>query len=133
MTVLELRERLGKSGLEKQHLREVAIELTRSSPCPCPAHPGLLGVPRHPDTAVRQIMEHLHCFCAGGALLHAALGGEALVQTGQVIPHRYVGAQSRFWPGRRHPFLDDGKRHLGDLIFSGTLFPEDEKTRGIAA
>ncbi|MCU0581640.1 MAG: LPS export ABC transporter permease LptF [Syntrophales bacterium] len=88
MTVLELRERLQKSELEKQHLREVAIELNKklSIPMSCLIF-GLLGVPlgirAHRSVKSRGI--------SLGAIIVTLyymlqLGGEALVQTGKVSP-----------------------------------------------
>jgi lipopolysaccharide export system permease protein len=88
MTVLELKERLEKTNLEKQHLREVAVELNKklSIPMSCLIF-GILGVPlglrAHRSVRSRGI--------ALGAAIVALyymlqLGGEALVQTGKVGP-----------------------------------------------
>lgn len=88
MTVLELRERLRKTELEKQHLREVAIELNKklSIPMSCLIF-GILGVPLG-------IRSHRSVKSRGislGAIIVTLyymlqLGGEALVQTGKVSP-----------------------------------------------
>jgi lipopolysaccharide export system permease protein len=88
MTVLELRERLRKTDLEKQHLREVAIELNKklSIPMSCLIF-GILGLPlgirAHRSVKSRGI--------SIGAIIVAVyymlqLGGEALVQTGKASP-----------------------------------------------
>jgi lipopolysaccharide export system permease protein len=88
MTVLELQEKLHKTGLEKQFLREVAIELNKklSIPMSCLIF-GILGLPlgirAHRSVKSRGI--------AMGAMIVALyymlqLGGEALVQTGKVSP-----------------------------------------------
>ena len=88
MTVLELRERLGKSGLEKQHLREVAIELNKklSMPMSCLIL-GLLGVPLGIRTQRSAKSWSISIAFALVVLYYMLqLGGEALVQTGQVTP-----------------------------------------------
>ena len=88
MTVLELRERLGKSGLEKQHLREVAIELNKklSVPMSCLIL-GLLGVPLGIRTQRSAKSWSISIAFALVVLYYMLqLGGEALVQTGQVTP-----------------------------------------------
>ena len=88
MTVLELRERLGKSGLEKQHLREVAIELNKklSIPMSCLIL-GLLGVPLGIRTQRSAKSWSISIAFALVVLYYMLqLGGEALVQTGQVTP-----------------------------------------------
>jgi lipopolysaccharide export system permease protein len=88
MTVLELRERLGKSGLEKQHLREVAIELNKklSIPMSCLIL-GLLGVPLGIRTHRSAKSWSISIAFALVVLYYMLqLGGEALVQTGQVTP-----------------------------------------------
>jgi lipopolysaccharide export system permease protein len=88
MTVLELRERLGKSGLEKQHLREVAIELNKklSVPMSCLIL-GLLGVPLGIRTHRSAKSWSISIAFALVVLYYMLqLGGEALVQTGQVTP-----------------------------------------------
>jgi lipopolysaccharide export system permease protein len=88
MTVLELRERLREAELEKQHLREVAIELNKklSIPMSCLIF-GILGIPlgirAHRSVKSRGI--------SLGAIIVTLyymlqLGGEALVQTGKVSP-----------------------------------------------
>ena len=88
MTVLELQEKLQKTGLEKQFLREVAIELNKklSIPMSCLIF-GVLGLPlgirAHRSVKSRGI--------SMGAMIVALyymlqLGGEALVQTGKVSP-----------------------------------------------
>ena len=88
MTVLELQEKLQKTGLEKQYVREVAIELNKklSIPMSCLIF-GILGLPlgirAHRSVKSRGI--------SMGAMIVALyymlqLGGEALVQTGQVSP-----------------------------------------------
>ena len=88
MTVLELRERLGKSGLEKQFLREVAIELNKklSIPMSCLIL-GLLGVPLGIRTHRSAKSWSISIAFALVVLYYMLqLGGEALVQTGQVTP-----------------------------------------------
>ena len=88
MTVLELRERLGKSGLEKQLLREVAIELNKklSIPMSCLIL-GLLGVPLGIRTQRSAKSWSISIAFALVVLYYMLqLGGEALVQTGQVTP-----------------------------------------------
>ena len=88
MTVLELRERLGKSGLEKQFLREVAIELNKklSIPMSCLIL-GLLGVPLGIRTQRSAKSWSISIAFALVVLYYMLqLGGEALVQTGQVTP-----------------------------------------------
>ena len=88
MTVLELRERLGKSGLEKQHLREVAIELNKklSMPMSCLIL-GLLGIPLGIRTQRSAKSWSISIAFALVVLYYMLqLGGEALVQTGQVTP-----------------------------------------------
>ena len=88
MTVLELRERLGKSGLEKQHLREVAIELNKklSMPMSCLIL-GLLGVPLGIRTQRSAKSWSISIAFALVVLYYMLqLGGEALVQTGRVTP-----------------------------------------------
>ena len=88
MTVLELRERLGKSGLEKQLLREVAIELNKklSVPMSCLIL-GLLGVPLGIRTQRSAKSWSISIAFALVVLYYMLqLGGEALVQTGQVTP-----------------------------------------------
>jgi lipopolysaccharide export system permease protein len=88
MTVLELRDKLQKADVEKQQLREAAIELNKklSIPMSCLIF-GILGVPLgirgHRSVKSRGI--------ALGAIIVAAyymlqLGGEALVQTGKAGP-----------------------------------------------
>jgi len=88
MTVLELREKLRESELEKLRQREVAIELNKklSIPMSCLIF-GILGVPlgirAHRSVKSRGI--------SLGAIIVALyymlqLGGEALVQTGKVSP-----------------------------------------------
>jgi lipopolysaccharide export system permease protein len=88
MTVLELQEKLQKTGLEKQYQREVAIELNKklSIPMSCLIF-GVLGLPlgirAHRSVKSRGI--------SMGAIIVALyymlqLGGEALVQTGKVSP-----------------------------------------------
>jgi lipopolysaccharide export system permease protein len=88
MTVLELREKLLESELEKLRQREVAIELNKklSIPMSCLIF-GILGVPlgirAHRSVKSRGI--------SLGAIIVALyymlqLGGEALVQTGKVSP-----------------------------------------------
>ena len=88
MTVLELRERLGKSGLEKQLLREVAIELNKklSMPMSCLIL-GLLGIPLGIRTQRSAKSWSISIAFALVVLYYMLqLGGEALVQTGQVTP-----------------------------------------------
>ena len=88
MTVLELREKLGKSGLEKQFLREVAIELNKklSIPMSCLIL-GLLGVPLGIRTQRSAKSWSISIAFALVVLYYMLqLGGEALVQTGQVTP-----------------------------------------------
>jgi lipopolysaccharide export system permease protein len=88
MTVLELRERLGKIGLEKQLLREVAIELNKklSIPMSCLIL-GLLGVPLGIRTQRSAKSWSISIAFALVVLYYMLqLGGEALVQTGQVTP-----------------------------------------------
>ena len=88
MTVLELRERLGKIGLEKQLLREVAIELNKklSVPMSCLIL-GLLGVPLGIRTQRSAKSWSISIAFALVVLYYMLqLGGEALVQTGQVTP-----------------------------------------------
>ena len=88
MTVLELRERLGKSGLEKQLLREVAIELNKklSMPMSCLIL-GLLGIPLGIRTHRSAKSWSISIAFALVVLYYMLqLGGEALVQTGQVTP-----------------------------------------------
>ena len=88
MTVLELRERLGKSGLEKQQLREVAIELNKklSMPMSCLIL-GLLGIPLGIRTHRSAKSWSISIAFALVVLYYMLqLGGEALVQTGQVTP-----------------------------------------------
>ena len=88
MTVLELQEKLQKTGLEKQYVREVAIELNKklSIPMSCLIF-GILGLPlgirAHRSVKSRGI--------SMGAIIVVLyymlqLGGEALVQTGKVSP-----------------------------------------------
>ncbi|PKN04519.1 MAG: LPS export ABC transporter permease LptF [Deltaproteobacteria bacterium HGW-Deltaproteobacteria-9] len=88
MTVLELQEKLQKAGLDKQQLREAAIELNKklSIPMSCLVF-GILGVPlgirAHRSVKSRGI--------SIGAIIVAVyymlqLGGEALVQTGKAGP-----------------------------------------------
>jgi lipopolysaccharide export system permease protein len=88
MTVLELRDKLLKADVEKQQLREAAIELNKklSIPMSCLIF-GILGVPlgirSHRSVKSRGI--------ALGAIIVAVyymlqLGGEALVQTGKAGP-----------------------------------------------
>lgn len=85
MTVLELQEKLGKTGQDRQQLREAAIELHKklSIPMSCLIF-GILGVPlgirAHRSVKSRGI--------SIGAMIVAVyymlqLGGEALVQTGK--------------------------------------------------
>jgi lipopolysaccharide export system permease protein len=85
MTVLELQEKLRKTGQDKQQLREAAIELHKklSIPMSCLIF-GILGVPlgirAHRSVKSRGI--------SIGAIIVAVyymlqLGGEALVQTGK--------------------------------------------------
>jgi lipopolysaccharide export system permease protein len=88
MTVLELRERLQKTDLEKQHLREVAIELNKklSIPVSCLIF-GLLGVP----LGIRAHRSVKSWGISLGAIIVTLyymlqLGGEALVQTGKASP-----------------------------------------------
>jgi lipopolysaccharide export system permease protein len=88
MTVLELRERLGKIGLEKQLLREVAIELNKklSVPMSCLIL-GLLGVPLGIRTHRSAKSWSISIAFALVVLYYMLqLGGEALVQTGRVTP-----------------------------------------------
>jgi lipopolysaccharide export system permease protein len=88
MTVLELREKLRETGIEKQYRREVAIELNKklSIPMSCLIF-GILGLPlgirAHRSVKSRGI--------SIGAIIVAVyymlqLGGEALVQTGKASP-----------------------------------------------
>lgn len=88
MTVLELRDRLRKKGIDEPQLREAAIELNKklSIPMSCLIF-GILGVPlgmrAHRSVKSRGI--------SIGALIVAVyymlqLGGEALVQTGKAGP-----------------------------------------------
>ncbi|MFH1079320.1 MAG: LPS export ABC transporter permease LptF [Pseudomonadota bacterium] len=88
MTVLELQEKLRRAGVDKQQLREAAIELNKklSIPMSCLIF-GILGVPlgirAHRSVKSRGI--------SIGAIIVAVyymlqLGGEALVQTGKAGP-----------------------------------------------
>jgi lipopolysaccharide export system permease protein len=88
MTVLELRKKLRETEIEKQLLREVAIELNKklSIPMSCLIF-GILGLPlgirAHRSVKSRGI--------SIGAIIVAVyymlqLGGEALVQTGKASP-----------------------------------------------
>lgn len=88
MTVLELQEKLRKTGLEKQYLREVAIELNKklSIPMSCLIF-GVLGLPLG-IRAHRSVKSRGISLGAVIVVLYymLQLGGEALVQTGKVSP-----------------------------------------------
>lgn len=88
MSILELRERLRKTDLEKQHLREVAIELNKklSIPMSCLIL-GILAVPLGIRTSRSAKSWSISIGFALVVLYYMLqLGGEALVLTGQVGP-----------------------------------------------